>query len=129
MKGFSYLRWFRRLLILGAVVSALSIAQSAAAGVPTPDTQSTAGTVLVAPDAFERFAEAHPYGLGLSNTAAVSRPPDVADAARTGGTGPSTQPSVSWGDWAIGIGVGAALAVLFGAALLMDHRRHDVQTA
>jgi hypothetical protein len=129
MKGTGYLRWFRRLLILGAVVSALAVAQGAGAMAPTPDTQGAGGAALAAPDAFERFADAHPYGLGAANAAAVSRPPDVADAARTGGTGSSTQSSVSWGDWAIGIGVGAALAVLFGAALLMDHRRHDVRTA
>src|SRR5436190_1585916 len=100
MKGSTYLNWFRRLVILGAVVSAGALAQSAGAMKPT-DGQSTGGgsfaTIVSRPpdvsdvatrmsastaDVFERYAAAHPYGNGLSPTAsAVSRPPDVQDTS------------------------------------------------
>jgi hypothetical protein len=152
MKGSNYLEWFRRLLVLGAVVAAGAMAATAGAVGRPPDVQDAAtvgstdvgtppdvrdaatalyttsagimadglrwqgisrtyqqlqpesnfpttlgmradglrlqGMVQVyqdlqaTPDAFERYATAHPYGNGLSVVAAsVSRPPDVADAA------------------------------------------------
>jgi hypothetical protein len=70
MKGSSYLTWFRRLLILGAVAAAATASAAGAAGNAT------------APDVLERYAAAHPYG-----TASV---PDVLEryaAAHPSGRG------------------------------------------
>ena len=58
------------------------------------------------PDAFERYASAHPYGNGLSVSTIVSRPPDVTDAALSvGNESTSTSDGFNWSDWGIGIGV------------------------
>ena len=63
----TYLNWFRRLLILGAVVAGLTA--SAAGARLDPGTPPDAA----APDVFERYAAAHPYGSGLSSATPVSR--------------------------------------------------------
>jgi hypothetical protein len=63
----TYLSWFRRLLILGAVVAGLTA--SAAGARLDPGTPPDAA----APDVFERYAAAHPYGSGLSSATPVSR--------------------------------------------------------
>jgi hypothetical protein len=99
----TYLNWFRRLLILGAVVAGLT-ASAAGAGIdsrppdvndaaarlavlPTivsrpPDVQDAATSVSSAiPDVFERYAMEHPYGADLTSSGVVSSPPDVQDAA------------------------------------------------
>ena len=67
--------WFRRLIVLGAVVAGVTASAAGASAVP-------AGAV---PDVLERYAAAHPYG-----TSAV---PDVLEryaAAHPYGAGPST---------------------------------------
>ena len=56
MKGSNYLIWFRRLLVLGAVVAGAMA--SAAGSTPNP----AGGHNAVAPDVIERYAAAHPYG-------------------------------------------------------------------
>jgi hypothetical protein len=103
MKSPSYLIWFRRLLVLGAVIAGVTAsAAGASVGRPPdvqdtasaitgafvgspPDIRDTAATLNVAvPDVLERFATAHPYGLGLSSatqSAVVGRPPDIRDTA------------------------------------------------
>ena len=101
MKSSSYLSWFRRLVVLGAVVAVGASASTAGAVGRPPDIQDIATANLAAnvsrppdiqavasrlsasvPDVFERYAAAHPFGSGLSvYDAAVSRPPDVSDAA------------------------------------------------
>src|SRR6476660_8606498 len=84
----TYLSWFRRLLILGAVVAGLTASAAGARldpGTPSrpPDVRDAAISVNVAaPDVFERYAAAHPYGSGLSSATSdfVSTPPDVQGA-------------------------------------------------
>ena len=103
----TYLNWFRRLLILGAVVGVGVFASTAGAVGRSPDIQDVAATIQASnlsrppdvadvasgpsvstPDAFERYAAAHPYGAGLSLTnSIVSRPPDVSDVASRQSTG------------------------------------------
>ncbi len=98
-----------------------------------PDVQDAAsGSSVAVPDVIERYATAHPYGSGLSETSSVSRPPDVADAALAAQYGTPIQSSsdFSWGDWAIGIGSGVGLALLFGAGLVTGRQvRQRVRTA
>jgi len=92
----TYLSWFRRLLILGAVVAGLTASAAGARldpGTPPdvsdvasalstpasmvsrpPDVHDAATSMNVpAPDVFERYAGAHPYGSGLSSATPVSR--------------------------------------------------------
>jgi hypothetical protein len=54
MASFTQLYWFKRLLVLGAVVvcATASVAGASASGVGS----------VAAPDVFERYAAAHPYG-------------------------------------------------------------------
>jgi hypothetical protein len=47
--------WFRRLLVLGSVVAVAAALAAGASGAVTPS---------AAPDVFERYAAAHPYGVG-----------------------------------------------------------------
>ena len=117
----TYFKWFRRLLILGAVVATGAFASTAGAMpqdaattngatadvVRPPDVQDSATALYstqaglkadglrlqgmaqvyrdlkATPDAFERYAAAHPFGQELSATSdlGVSRPPDVSDVA------------------------------------------------
>jgi hypothetical protein len=90
MKRSNYLIWFRRLVVLGAVVAGLTA--SAAGAVPMVDPQDTPSTSSYTtplglradglrwqaiakayqesrqapvPDVFERYAASHPYGAGL----------------------------------------------------------------
>src|SRR5260221_10000419 len=101
MKSSSYLNWFRRLVVLGAVVAAGAFASTAGAVGRPPDIQDVAAQNLASTvnrppdikdvatrmsastaDVFERYAAAHPYGAGLSvSNTVVSRPPDVKDVA------------------------------------------------
>jgi hypothetical protein len=229
MKGSNYLNWFRRLLVLGAVVAAGVLTASAGAVGRPPDVQDAAiasqsadvstppdvqdfATALhqtpaglkadglrlqgqaevykqlesaqsyptalglraeglrlqgeaqvyqqlqATPDAFERYASAHPYGNGVSvsSSTIVSRPPDVADAARSVQTGSLDQTFVTrppdvadaalsvgtetsstsdggfaWSDWGIGIGMGAGFALILGAGLIIGRqlKHRGVQTA
>ena len=98
----TYLSWFRRLLILGAVVAGLTASAAGARldpGTPPdvsdvasalstpamivsrpPDVRDAASSVNVAaPDVFERYAAAHPYGFDTASSDFVSTPPDVQD--------------------------------------------------
>ena len=158
MKGSTtYLNWFRRLLVLGAVVAAGVITASACAVGRPPDVedfatalhQTPAGVIADGlrlqgeaqvyqqlqdgPDAFERYASAHPYGNGLSvSSTIVARPPDVVDAAfSVGNESTSTSDGFNWSDWGIGIGVGAGIVLILGAGLLMGRqlKHRGVQTA
>jgi hypothetical protein len=66
----TYHSWFRRLLILGAVVAGLTASAAGARvdpGTP-PDVRDVASALkAAAPDVFEREAAAHPYGRGLAS--------------------------------------------------------------
>ena len=178
MKGSTtYLNWFRRLLVLGAVVAAGVITTSAGAfaGQSTdvstpPDVQDFATALhqtpagLIAdglrlqgeaevykqlestqgyptalglkadglrlqgeaqvykqlqdpPDVFERYASAHPYGNGVSVSSTIESS--------------STSDGFNWSDWGIGIGMGAAIALLLGAGLIMGRqlKHRGMQTA
>jgi len=228
MKSSNYLNWFRRLLVLGAVVAAGVITASAGAVGRPPDVQDAAtsaqsadvgsppdvqdfatalhqtpaglradglrlqGQVQVykslestqgyptalglkadglrlqgeaqvyqqlqgTPDVFERYASAHPYGNGVSvsDSTIVARPPDVTDAARSvqsgsfdqtfvtrppdvadaalsvGNESSSTSDGFNWSDWGIGIGMGAGIALILGAGLIMGRqlKHRGMQTA
>jgi hypothetical protein len=228
MKGSTtYLNWFRRLLVLGAVVAAGVITASAGAVGRPPDVQDAAtasqstdvstppdvqdfatalhqtSAGLIAdglrlqgeaevykqlestqgypteqglkadglrlqgeaqvyqqlqdyPDVFERYASAHPYGSGVSvSSTIVSRPPDVTDAARAvetrsfdqtfvtrppdvvdaalsvGNESQTTSDGFNWSDWGIGIGMGAGIALILGAGLIVGRqlKHRGVQTA
>jgi len=78
MNTSTYLRWFSRMLVLGAVVAGTAGPAVAAVGRP-PDVRDAATTNATVPDVFERYATAHPYGSGLSTP--DLRPPDVQDTA------------------------------------------------
>jgi hypothetical protein len=106
---------------------------------------------------FERYATAHPYGRGLSQTADVTRPADIQDTADVLNAASSSSSSVSrppditdtalklqyssgstglsqgfdWNDWGIGIGTALGLALLLGIGFLMSrqHRHGGMQTA
>ena len=143
--------WFRRLLVLAAVVAGATASAAGAAGRP-PDVQDVAtgnlatlisrppdvvdaasGTTVAVADAFERYAAAHPFGSGLSFvSASVSRPPDIEDTAlavRYGSNGAANTNGFDWSDWAIGIGSGIGLMLLLGGGLLMGRQlRHRMQT-
>jgi hypothetical protein len=97
-----------------------------------PDVRDTAISLNAnAPDVFERYVVAHPYGLGVSSVS-VPRPPDVNDTALALRYGSIVRsPSgFHWGDWAIGIGSSMGVLLLLGAAFLASRQlRHRVQTA
>ena len=118
-----------------------------------PDVSDVASRLSVGTrDVFERYAAAHPFGAGLS-LSEVSRPPDVSDVASRLSTGTpdvferyaaahpygrglsvsstSTSDGFDWSDWGIGIGVGAGIALILGAGLIMGRqlKHRGVQTA
>jgi hypothetical protein len=91
------------------------------------------GQSVAVPDAFERYATAHPYGSGLNGdtgSTLLSRPPDVRDAALAARTVSVSQSSgFDWGDYGIGIGTGMGVFLLLGAGLVVGRQRRHVQTA
>lgn len=110
MKSSTYLTWFRRLLLLGAVVAGTAASAAGAVSRP-PDVRDAAAALHVTPqglkadglrwqgiakvyeqigqasmpDAIDRYASNHLYSQGVTASATestlVSRPPDVQDAA------------------------------------------------
>jgi hypothetical protein len=88
-KSNSLNRFKRHLLVAGVVAGA--VVPAAGAVTRPPDVQhglrlqgiAPAYQQLesAAPDVFERYAATHPFGAGLSQIDAVSRPPDVRDVA------------------------------------------------
>ena len=79
MKSSSYLNWFRRLVVLGAVVAVGAFASTAGAVGRPPDIQDATASLAAnvsrppdigrrarlsasVPDVFERYAAAHPFG-------------------------------------------------------------------
>jgi hypothetical protein len=99
-----------------------------------PDVQDAAvGSLVAVPDVIERYASAHPYGIGVrAQDVAVPRPPDVTDAvlaAQYSSASTSTS-DFDWSDWAIGIGSGIGIALLLGAGLFTGRQvRQRVRTA
>ena len=105
MYSSTYLKWFRRLLILGAVVAGFTASTAGARlepGTPPdvsdvafrlsaapatdvarpPDVRDAAGQVTTATaNVLERYASSHPYGFAPTSSQIVSSPPDVQDAA------------------------------------------------
>jgi hypothetical protein len=108
--------------------TALFASVATAVGRP-PDVSDAAATLnATVPDAFERYAAAHPYGTDLSpaTPAIVSRPPDVADAAEVARYTPTGQVSgFDWTDYASGVGTGVGLALMAGVVVAagLVHRR------
>ena len=158
MKSSSYLNWFRRLVVLGAVAAAGAFASTAGAVGRPPDIQDIATANLAAnvsrppdigdvasrlsasaPDVFERNSTIISRPPDVEDTAAqvnaalplVSRPPDVTDTALTLQSSSSSQLNgFNWSDWAIGIGTGMGLALLLGFVFLISRQlRHRVQPA
>jgi hypothetical protein len=155
MKSFNYLNWFRRLLVVGAVVAGAT-ASVAGAYVPQPDGDVTTNASVPAvvsrpPDVQDAVTALHSTPAGLKaegmrlqgiaqayrqsqadSATVVSRPPDISDTALSVQYGSVTQSSTGfdWGDWAIGIGSGLGVALLLGCCFLMARQlRHRVQTA
>jgi hypothetical protein len=122
MYSSTYLNWFRRLLILGAVVAGLTASAAGArldpgtppdvsdvaSGLSTasfvsspPDVQDAAASANAAtPDVFERYATAHPYGSGLSQARLTGRElyPSLVErvtAQEQGGSTPTSSSFVS----------------------------------
>jgi hypothetical protein len=122
MYSSTYLNWFRRLLILGAVVAGLTASAAGArldpgtppdvsdvaSGLSTasfvsspPDVQDAAASANAAtPDVFERYATAHPYGSGLSQARLTGRElyPSLVErvtAQEQGGSTPASSSFVS----------------------------------
>jgi hypothetical protein len=152
----TYLRRFRRLLLLGAVIAGATASTAGAVARP-PDVRDAATVNATVPDVFERYARAHPYGGGLSavdriiaqergrhgdlavfgsspstpESTVVVRPPDVRDAAEAAATVSTGQgDGFDWADYGIGIGSGIGLSLLLAAALgAALQRRGRVQTA
>jgi hypothetical protein len=102
MKCSTYLIRLTRVLVLGAVVAGTAASVAGAYNSRPPDVRDAAGAItgtylgsppdirdaaaatnLAVSDVFERYATAHPYGVGLSfaTESFVGRPPDVRDAA------------------------------------------------
>jgi hypothetical protein len=133
MYSSTYLDWFRRLLILGAVVAGLT-ASAAGAGIDS----RPPGVMM----ALHFKHEDRMYGRtggDLSDVAstpslpvtAVSRPPDVQDAASALQRTPEgPKAGFDWDDWAIGIGTGLGLALLLGVGFMVGRQhRHRIQPA
>lgn len=129
------MRW----LILASAIAALA-ASSAQAGTGAnnrPDSRQTAGdtsdvvsrylrshairpndragllgarTAGVVPDAFERYAGAHPYGAGLTTASVV------------------TSDRFRWDDYGAGVGTGIVVALLLAGGLLATPTRRRQQT-
>lgn len=168
MKSSNYLMRFVRVLILGALAAGTAASTAGALVARPPDVQDAAAATsfptlqglkadglrlegiarayqqsgqTAIPDAFERYATAHPYGglssatgstlvsrppdvqdaaSGLSVTAEVGRPPDIADAVgegpyiRTLQPRPATHVSQSQGfDWGdYAIGLGSGMGLI-----------------
>ena len=128
MSNPTFLVWFRRLLVLGSVVAVGAALTSAASG-------SSGNTpAAAAPDVFERYAAAHPYGRGTVTpptgtslivddwfrdptpivTPAGERIVDDSfrDAAKVAAVSPTSGNSLDWADFGIGAGAMLGLAVL-----------------
>ena len=138
--------WFRRLLVLGSVVA---VAAALAAGA------SGAVTRSAAPDVFERYAAAHPYGVGtLTPAQGTERIVDdwfrdpapivtpagdriVDDYFRDAPKVVTSTPSGSGLDWQdFGIGAGAMLGLMLlvaglalGAVAMRHHRGGRLETS
>ena len=146
---------FVRMIGLAVVASACIFATAALAQSGdgrSPDTRDAASNVnagTTAPDWFERYAIAHPYGAGISvnldgrsadtlNAAfdarqaslipADGRSPDTREAASAPRPIVLTQPTgFDWGDAGIGAAFAAGVLVLLGAlagGVAIHHRHH-----
>jgi hypothetical protein len=151
MDSSTYLIRLTRMLVLGVVFAAATAAAATAYTGRPPDVQDAANAVALSdigsppdvrdaaaalrtkaiPDAFERYAAAHPYGVGV-RPILVSRPPDVQDVAAalsSPSLGQSTT-GFDWGDYGVGIATGLGLALALISGLLgARQRRHRMQTA
>jgi hypothetical protein len=72
MKSSTYLNWSRRLVLLGTVAAVGAFASNAGAVGRPPDIRDAASGTSAAPDVFERYAAAHPFGVGQSATLATA---------------------------------------------------------
>ena len=117
---------FAQAMVLATVVAALAAPAVALGG-------SNAGKQ--APDWFERYVAAHPYGQGvveLAPTVRDGRSPDTLDATQTVQPIELVSPGgFDWTDAGIGAGMGAGIITLLGvvAIALMTHRSRRVQAA
>jgi hypothetical protein len=167
MYSSSYLKWFRRLLILGAVVAGLTASAAGARldpGTP-PDVRDVASSlatsagspvdrIIVQEQGRQRDLGLFSLGLGpqaieptwehqLHSPAPASQYPTPAglkaDGLRWQGIArvyeqqsvpASAGSDFAWGDWAIGIGAGLGLVLMFAVGLMVGRQlRHRVQPA
>jgi hypothetical protein len=140
MKRSNYLIWFRRLVVLGAVVAGMTA--STAGAIPMLDPQDTPANAVVpnttplglradglrwqaiakayqdsgqapAPDVFERYVAVHPSGAGAAGALGTERIVDDSFRdARTVVASPTSGNGLDWGDFGIGAGAMLGLALL-----------------
>ena len=154
MKRSNYLNWFRRLVVLGAVVAGLTA--SAAGAVPMLDPQDTPASPVVSnttpqglradglrwqaiakayqdgqqaptPDVFERYAASHPYGQGaFAREIGTERIVDDSfrDASTVANSTASGNDTLDWGAFGIGAGAILGLVLLTGLGLGAVAMRH-----
>jgi hypothetical protein len=170
MYSSTYLSWFRRLLILGAVVAGLTASAAGARldpGTPpdvrdvasSPAASATSPVARIIVQEQGRRLDLGLFGLGpsassvkgvaptwehqLHSPATASQNPTAAglkaDGLRWQGIArvyeqqsvpASAGSDFAWGDWAIGIGAGLGLVLMFAVGLMVGRQlRHRVQPA
>jgi hypothetical protein len=117
----------RLILTIATVTAAFVTASGATAGEPKNDrpfTRPIAATTAP-PDAFERYAKAHPYGRGLSGYATAEIAGEAKNDVPFSTPVPlPTSHSFHWRDASLGASVVGFVAVLAGLGLAVGiHRR------
>jgi hypothetical protein len=132
MNSTSYLRWFRRLLILGAVVAGLSA--SAAAARVDPGLPDVTSSMSAMPTAIWEH-QLHSPGTSQYPTAAglkadglrwqgIARVYEQQSASASGGSDSALS------NWEIGVGAGLGLVLVLGVGLVVGRQqRHRMQPA
>jgi hypothetical protein len=132
MNSSSYLRWFRRLLILGAVVAGLSASAAAARVDPgLPDVKSSMSampTAIWEHQLHSPGTSQYPTAAGLKADAlrwqGIARVYEQQSVSASGGS------DFALSDWAIGVGAGLGLILVFGVGLMVGRQqRHRMQPA
>jgi hypothetical protein len=158
MKSSNYLIWFRRLVVLGAVVAGLTA--SSAGAIPLLDPGDTPANPVASnttalglradglrwqgiakaypqsrqapvPDVFERYAAAHPISPAVGTERIVDD--SFRDTARYMPSTSSGNSGLDWGDFGIGAGAMLGLALLVAAlgvgTATMRHRAGKLGTS
>jgi hypothetical protein len=140
MKGFDYLAWFRRLLVLGAVVAigATATAAGAAGSRLDPGGPDSTPAGLKADGlrwqgiaaTYKQLENASHFPTAQGMKADGLRLQGIAQVYQQLEATPSSS-GFDWNDWGIGIGTGVGMALILGGCLVMGRqlRHRDIQTA